>query len=109
MRVDISGSWIYIYSGVPDANGLYGKVQCIHAGTITDLTVNQTMCSIRLGIGAREVHLEFLKAAEYLDAKKKRVGLFEGFGLTSGFVDVLQWSLPQASHYKPIDVDSLGM
>ena len=101
MRVDISGSWIYVYSGVPDTNGLYGKVQCIHAGTVTDLTVNQKMCSITLGIGAREVHLEFLKAAEYMDAKRKLVGLFEGFGLTPGFVEVLQWASPRFATYEP--------
>ncbi len=100
MRVDISGSWIYVYTGTADPNGPFSKVQCIHAGTVTDLTFNQRMCSIQLGIGAREVRLEFMKRLEYTETKNKLVALFEMFGLTSGFVDVLEWVAPDLATYS---------
>jgi hypothetical protein len=57
MRVDISGSWIYVYSGKSEDR--YSQVDAFHLASITRVTVNQKEATFTFYLGGDSIHVKF--------------------------------------------------
>ena len=57
MRVDLSGSWVYVYSGRLEDR--YTHVDAFRLAAITRLTVNQKDATFTIHFGSDSIHVVF--------------------------------------------------
>lgn len=101
MQVDVSGSWIYVYSGrdvvdtsAPQEKDPFACVRCISTHAITELLFDDKEMTIRIGVGSSYVYIDFgnrsnARVNAYFNMKPRILEAMERWGLDRGYAENL--------------------
>jgi hypothetical protein len=101
MQVDISGSWIYVYSGSivqndsePEERDPFSCVRCISTHAVTELLFDEKDNTIRIGVGPSFVYIEFgsrpdARIDAYRNTKEKLLDVMDRWGIDRRYAENL--------------------
>lgn len=101
MQVDISGSWIYMYSGrnvrdesEPEEKDPFACVRCISTHAITEVLFDDKEMTIRISVGSSFVYIDFgtrsnARVNAYWNTKEKLLDVMDRWGIDRRYAENL--------------------